>query len=90
MADTVTDLDVTYDRKLSHASHIDIVAKASLIRSKLILRCGVSHFAGIWGQILNAHIPKTVRDNHYGTRFRLTRGRSVDWDRFQSARKTYV
>ena len=38
-AHTVTDLAVTYDRKLSHASHIDtIVAKASL-RSKLILRC---------------------------------------------------
>jgi len=38
-ADTVTDLGVTYDRKLSHASHIDTtVAKASL-RSKLILRC---------------------------------------------------
>ena len=46
-ADTVTDLGVTYDRKLSYASHIDtIVAKTSL-RSKLILRCFQSRDPGL-------------------------------------------
>ena len=46
-ADTVTDLGVTYDRKLSHAPHIDtIVAKASL-RSKLVLRCFQSRDSGL-------------------------------------------
>ena len=44
---TVTDWGVTYDRKLSHASHIDtIVAKASL-RSTLILRCFQSRDSGL-------------------------------------------
>ena len=41
----VTDLGVTYDRKLSHNSYID-VAKASL-RSKLILRCFQSRDSGL-------------------------------------------
>jgi len=46
-ADTVTDLGVTYDRKLSRAPHIDtIVAKASLT-SKLILRCFQSRDSGL-------------------------------------------
>jgi len=46
-ADTLTDLGVTYDRKLSYATHIDtIVAKASL-RSKLTLRCFQSRDSGL-------------------------------------------
>jgi len=44
-ADTVTDLGVTYYRKLSHAPHI-IVAKDSL-RSKLVLRCFQSRDSGL-------------------------------------------
>ena len=46
-ADTVTDLGVTYHRKLSYTTHIDtIVAKVSL-RSKLILRCFQSRDSGL-------------------------------------------
>jgi len=46
-ADTVTNLGVTYDCKLSHASRIDTtVAKASL-RSKLILCCFQSRDSGL-------------------------------------------
>ena len=53
---------------------------------------GVSGFALIWGQILNAHISKMVRDNPiviYDTRFRVTRGRSIDCAWFQSSRTMY-
>ena len=38
-AGTVTDLGVTYDRKLSYASHIDTIVAKAFLRSKLILHC---------------------------------------------------
>ena len=38
-ADTITDLGVTCDHKLSHAPHIDTIVAVAALRSKLILRC---------------------------------------------------